>query len=72
MSVVHIIIYSNYLGIVMSKKGCIKKIKENLGFIVLSIGVGIVITFVIPVWGWIIVVGGGLIYIGWYLIKNYK
>lgn len=46
-----------------------KKIKSNLGWIIGSIGVGIVITFIIPIWGWIIAVGAGLIYIGWYIIS---
>jgi hypothetical protein len=44
--------------------------KSNLGWILGSIGVGIVITFIIPIWGWMIAVGGGLICAGWYIIDN--
>lgn len=44
--------------------------KKKTGIIVASIGFGIIITFIIPIWGWVIAVGGGLIYIGWYLIEH--
>ncbi|MEW9094023.1 MAG: hypothetical protein AB2417_02975 [Clostridiaceae bacterium] len=49
-----------------------KKVKSKLGLIIGSIGMGIVVTFIIPVWGWIIAVGVGLIYLGWCLIQQYK
>lgn len=52
----------------MSKKW--KFVGPNVGWIVGAIGVGIVITFIIPIWGWIIACGAGLIYAGWYLIGN--
>ncbi|WML35134.1 hypothetical protein [Clostridium sp. OS1-26] len=55
----------------MSKK-CYKKKRKKIGLAIASIGVGIVITFIIPVWGWIIAVGGALIYCGWYLMENNK
>ena len=45
-------------------------IKKKMGIIIASIGIGIVITFIIPVWGWIMAVGAGLIYCGWCLIIN--
>ncbi|KAJ51516.1 hypothetical protein BD780_001922 [Clostridium tetanomorphum] len=48
------------------------KCKKNIGLIIASIGTGIIITFIIPIWGWIIAVGGGLIYAGWYLNKHCK
>jgi hypothetical protein len=53
---------------VLSGKNKLKK--YNLGWIIGSIGVGIIITFIIPVWGWMIAVGGGLIYVGWYIIDS--
>jgi hypothetical protein len=46
------------------------KWKHDIGWIVGSIGIGIVITFIIPIWGWIIACGAGLIYAGWYLIDH--
>ncbi|MDP4144695.1 MAG: hypothetical protein Q8936_09505 [Bacillota bacterium] len=44
--------------------------KRKMGFIIASVGVGIIITLIIPLWGWIIAVGAGLIYCGWYLIGH--
>lgn len=35
-----------------------------------SIGIGVVITIVIPVWGWILAAGGALIGCGWYLLNQ--
>ncbi|WP_125153780.1 hypothetical protein [Clostridium rectalis] len=58
-------------GIINVSRKC-KKIKNKLGIIIGSIGIGIVITFIIPIWGWIIAVGGGLIYLGWCLMQNCK
>lgn len=49
-----------------------KKVKSKMGWIIASIGAGIVVTFIIPIWGWMIAVGVGLIYIGWNLIQQYK
>ncbi|MCM8710578.1 hypothetical protein M2651_05995 [Clostridium sp. SYSU_GA19001] len=51
----------------MSKR---HKWKHNIGWIIVFIGIGIVITFIIPVWWWIIGVGAALIYVGWYLIEQ--
>ncbi|MBC2578969.1 hypothetical protein [Clostridium sp. DJ247] len=56
----------------MRRKIWRKKNKKRLGIITASIGVGIVVAVIIPVWGWIITVGGVLIYCGWYLIDHYK
>jgi len=47
-----------------------RSFKKNTGWIIASIGVGIIITFIIPFWGWMIAVGGGLIYAGWYIIDK--
>jgi small neutral amino acid transporter SnatA (MarC family) len=51
----------------MSKKSLFK---PKIGWIISSIGVGVLITFIVPFWGWIIAGGCGLIYIGWCLIRN--
>jgi len=48
----------------------LKKNKRKIGLIIGSIGIGIVITFVIPVCGWIIGAGIALIGAGWWLIKR--
>lgn len=45
-------------------------LKNNIGWIVGSIGLGIILTFIVPIWGWIIAVGAALIYAGWYLIEH--
>lgn len=47
------------------------KWRGNIGWIIGSIGLGIVLTFLVPFWGWIMAVGCGLIFIGWYLIGHY-
>ncbi|OFI07678.1 hypothetical protein CLOACE_00260 [Clostridium acetireducens DSM 10703] len=50
----------------MSKKSK----KEKLGIAVICIGVGIVVSIIIPCWGWMLALGGGLIYCGWYLMEH--
>jgi len=52
----------------MSKKKKIKKI--NIGLAITCIGIGVIITVIIPIWGWIIAVGGMLIFLGWYIMEN--
>ncbi|PJI06635.1 hypothetical protein CUB90_01575 [Clostridium sp. CT7] len=55
----------------MSRKKCKPKInKFTVGLIVASVGIGIVIAVILPVWGWVIAAGGGLIFFGWCLIEN--
>ena len=53
----------------MSRKRFCHK-KWNIGWVIGAVGVGIVLTFIVPIWGWIIAVGAGLIFIGWYIIEN--
>ncbi|MCT8976868.1 hypothetical protein N4T77_09665 [Clostridium sp. CX1] len=55
----------------MSRRGEKRKARK-LGLMAASIGIGIVITVIIPLWGWIVAVGGALIYFGWYLIGHNK
>lgn len=55
----------------MTKKKCHKVKKINSGLVIASIGIGVIITVIIPVWGWILFVGAGLIAIGWYIIQNF-
>lgn len=43
---------------------------KHIGIICASIGIGIIIVFIIPFWGWMLAVGGALIYGGWYLINH--
>ena len=47
-----------------------KKVGWNLGLIILSLGVGIILAILIPFWGWILAAGAGLIIGGWCLIQN--
>ncbi|AAK79698.1 hypothetical protein HGI32_09575 [Clostridium acetobutylicum] len=57
--------------ILMSKKKWNREInKYGMGLIIASVGAGIVIAVILPIWGWIIAVGGGLIFLGWFLINN--
>lgn len=44
--------------------------KRYLGVIIISVGIGIIAAVIIPVWGLLIAVGCGLIYVGWCFIKH--
>lgn len=52
--------------------GKCSKLKRTIGYVIGAIGIGIILTFIIPIWGWVIAVGAGLIYLGWCLIQQYK
>lgn len=52
----------------MSKKIFKKSCKKKFGIALALIGLGIIITVIIPFWGFILVVGAGLIYLGFNLI----
>jgi len=54
----------------LSKKKCHKGKKVNYGFVVAAVGLGLVLAVIIPIWGWILAAGAGLIYLGWYLMNN--
>ncbi|AJD29582.1 hypothetical protein AAGC94_15645 [Clostridium sporogenes] len=47
-----------------------RKSNKKLGIIVGSIGLGIVVTIIVPIWGWLLAVGFGLIYIGWWIMNK--
>jgi len=51
---------------------CIHKFIKKLGLIIAAVGLGIILTIIIPFWGWLIAIGAALIYYGWYLISNNK
>lgn len=44
--------------------------KVNVGIIIGSIGLGIVIAVIIPFWGLLLTVGAALVYIGWFLVEH--
>lgn len=54
----------------MSK--CKHKVYKKLGIIVAGIGLGIIITVLLPIWGFVLAVGCGFIYAGWYLMEHHK
>ncbi|MEY8762165.1 MULTISPECIES: hypothetical protein [Clostridium] len=56
----------------VKKRGLRRRTKKKIGLVALSIGVGFLMTVIIPIWGWIIAAGAGLIYCGWYLIEHHK
>ncbi|MDP4177430.1 MAG: hypothetical protein Q8900_03710 [Bacillota bacterium] len=47
-----------------------KSYKKTIGIACASLGLGFILTIIIPVWGWIIAIGGALIYIGWQMINQ--
>ena len=53
----------------MSRK--FHNIKKSFGLIVASIGVGVVLTVVVPIWGWVVAAGIALIYCGWYIMEHH-
>ncbi|MDF2883383.1 MAG: hypothetical protein K0R54_3940 [Clostridiaceae bacterium] len=44
--------------------------KCDAGFIVASVGIGIVVAVIIPFWGLLLAVGISLVFIGWYLVEH--
>ncbi|WP_446899468.1 hypothetical protein ACSVC9_06145 [Clostridium sp. LBM24168] len=56
----------------MGKKFLRRRTKKKIGLVVLSVGAGLLLTVIIPIWGWIIAGGAVLIYCGWCLIGNYR
>jgi len=46
------------------------KSKKKLGIYLILIGAGIIMCIVLPIWGWLLVIGGALVYAGWYLIEK--
>ncbi|MBP2031614.1 hypothetical protein J2Z42_000279 [Clostridium algifaecis] len=56
----------------MGKKCLKRRTKRKIGIIVVSVGVGLMLTIIIPIWGWIIAGGTVLIYFGWCLIENHR
>ncbi|MDP4091300.1 MAG: hypothetical protein Q8930_18800 [Bacillota bacterium] len=46
------------------------KTSRKVGLVVTCIGIGIVLTVVVPMWGWIGAVGIGLIYWGWQVMNH--
>ena len=45
--------------------------KKNVGLIVASIGLGLILAVVVPIWGWVVAAGIGLIYCGWQVMGHH-
>lgn len=43
---------------------------RGIGLIVSSIGVGILLAVLMPIWGWLILGGCAVICIGWYIMNS--
>lgn len=41
---------------------------RKFGIMLGSIGIGIVAAVILPIWGWLLAVGAGLIYLGWWIL----
>ncbi|WP_246582943.1 hypothetical protein [Clostridium simiarum] len=46
--------------------------KKILGIVVGCVGLGMVLSVLMPLWGWLLAIGGGLVYCGWYLFDSKK
>lgn len=42
-----------------------------MGAIVAAVGIGVILTIVVPLWGWIFAGGLGLVYCGWYIMNHH-
>lgn len=44
---------------------------RQLGVITIALGAGIIISVLIPYWGWMIAIGGGVIALGWFIMNKF-
>ncbi|MDI6619086.1 MAG: hypothetical protein QME45_10500 [Clostridiales bacterium] len=44
--------------------------KRLLGLILISLGVGIFLVIILPLWGWLAIASIGLICIGWFCFRR--
>lgn len=51
----------------MSRRGPMR----GLGLMVCSVGVGILLAVLIPIWGWLILGGCSIIGVGWYIMNRF-
>lgn len=47
-----------------------RKTRKKIGIIIAAIGAGMLFAVFMPFWGWIIIAGAVLIYVGWYLAEH--
>jgi len=47
-----------------------RKLRKKLGLILTCIGAGIVLTIIVPSWGWIAASGVGIIILGWQILNH--
>ncbi|WP_169911587.1 hypothetical protein [Clostridium oryzae] len=47
-----------------------RKFRKGFGRIIIWVGAGIILTVVVPIWGWIAVGGVSLIYLGIYMSRH--
>ncbi|WP_187119269.1 hypothetical protein [Clostridium polynesiense] len=50
--------------------GLNRKIRNKIGIAVAAVGLGLLLAVFMPFWGWIIIAGSVLIYIGWNLAEH--
>lgn len=47
-----------------------RKTRNKIGISIAAIGIGMLLAVFMPFWGWIIIAGAVLIYIGWNLAEH--
>lgn len=52
--------------IFLSKKICFNKV---IGMVIGAVGIGILLSIIIPAWCWLLVIGAGVVYAGWYIAE---
>lgn len=49
---------------------CGRRTKKKIGTVIAAVGGGIVLSMLIPFWGWIMAMGGVIIVAGWKIMES--
>ena len=55
--------------IFLSRKLCPRTV---IGMVIGAVGMGILLAVLVPIWGWLLVAGAALVYIGWYVAECFR
>lgn len=65
----HIMINETMMRCDVLVKLC-KRTRKKLGLIITCVGIGVVLTVIVPIWGWIAAAGIAIIYLGWQVMDH--
>lgn len=49
---------------------CGRRTKKKIGAAAIAVGAGVVLSMLIPFWGWIMAMGGVIIIVGWKIMEG--